>query len=129
MHQVSAVITDIFRPGKGEPHFHVVLTVALAEKMQQCMDKMESQPRWWMWANLRVTAEDSLYMRVHMGEPEIFFIPHTCRLLLKDCYVDSTNWMRLGCATYRSSLFCIPITEIEVVNLRNMNTGHITKVN
>ena len=94
------------------------------------MDEMDCQPRWWMWANLRLTAEDLIYMRVYMQRwTKNFFVPSTCRLLLKDCHVDGIDWVHQGCTTYRSSLFSIPITQIEAVRIGNMNTGHIRKVN
>ena len=98
--------------------------------MQECMDKMDIRPKWWMWANLRLTAEDLINMRVYTNRnPHMFFVPSTCRLLLKDCYVDGVDWIHLGCSTYRSSLFCIPITEIEVVSIGNLNTGYTARVN
>ena len=90
---------------------------------------MDRLPRWWMWAHLRLTAEDLINMRVYMDTTEMFFIPPTCRLLLKDCYVDGVDWIRLECAPRRSTLFSIPITETEVVNIGNMSTGHMRKVN
>ena len=98
--------------------------------MQECMVKMDWRPRWWMWANLRITAEDLINMRVYIEvRPPMFFVPPTCSLLLKDCSVDGVDWINLGCVAYRSSLFCIPITQIEAVSFGKMDAGHISPVN
>ena len=98
----------------------------LSEAMQQCMEKEEYQPRWWMWANLRLTAEELIDSRVYgRTRTRMFHIPPTCRLLLllKNCYVDGVDWIRPGCLNHRISLLSLRITEIEVVEIGNMRTG------
>ena len=114
--------------GHGEPLLTESMTIELAETIMQYVDKKdplyipECLPRWWMWANLRLTAEDLLEMRLYKGRStNTFFVPPTCHLLLKDCYVGGFNWVHRDCARYRSSLFTIPVTEFEVVDFGNVN--------
>ena len=114
--------------GRGEPRSQGGLLNSLVTILQLKMNDMKCSPRWWMWANLRLTAEDLLYMRVEHCIADPCFIPSSCRLLLKGCYVDGIDWINMECAYSRSTLYSVFITEIEVVSFGDMKKGHMMHV-